>query len=113
MNKINWSAVAVFSVVALLFFLVGASLLGGWRYGSWGRMGPGMMGGWGFAPFGWAGMLLLWLLPVGLVVLIVLGIVWLGRAVRGPAAPARACSSCGRAAQLDWRSCPYCGQALV
>jgi len=36
-------------------------------------MGPGMMGGWGFGPFGWIGMIFIWLVPVGLVVLVVLG----------------------------------------
>ena len=36
MNRINWTMVAVFSVVVLLVFLVGVSLLGGRGYGGWG-----------------------------------------------------------------------------
>ena len=121
MNRINWSAIAVFGIVVLVAFLVGTSLLGvGRGYGGWGMMGPGMMGGWGFGPFGWIAMLFMWLIPVGFVVLTVLGVVWLVRAVSGgagqspnPLSPARACPSCGRAVQADWRNCPHCGAALT
>jgi len=121
MNKINWTAAAIFGIVVMLAFLVGVSLLGGGRgYGGWGMMGPGMMGGWGFGPFGWVAMLFMWLIPVGFVVLTVLGVVWLVRAVSGgagqspnPLSPARACPSCGRAVQADWRNCPHCGAALT
>nr|MBI2905371.1 hypothetical protein [Chloroflexota bacterium] len=78
MNKINWTAVAVFGIVVLVAFLIGTSLLGG----GWGMMGPGMtlapcalggVGGWGFAPFGWIGMIFMWLIPIGFIVLTVLG----------------------------------------
>src|SRR5574341_1937384 len=105
MNKINWTAVAVFGGVVLLAFLIGVSLLGGgWGYGGWGMMGPGMMG-WGWSPFGWFGMLFMWLIPLGFIVLTVLGGVWLVRAVGGgttnPPIPTRACPSCGRAVQAD------------
>ncbi len=117
MNKINWPAVAVFGIVVLVAFLIGVSLLGGgWGYGGWGMMGPGMMGGWGFGPFGWIGMILMGLIPIGFIVLTVLGVVWLVRAVGGgmnPAAPMRTCPSCGRVVQADWKACPYCGVALV
>lgn len=115
MNKINWTVVAVFSIVVLLAFLVGVSLLGGWGYGGWGRMGPGMMGGWGFGPFGWFGMIFMWLIPVGLIILVVAGVIWLVRAIGGaggPPSPARTCPNCGRTVQADWRNCPYCGQIL-
>lgn len=116
MNKINWSMFAVLGIVVLLAFLIGVSLLGGWGYGGWGMMGPGMMGNWGFGPFGWIGMLFMWLIPVGFIVLIVLGVVWLVRAVGGginPVVPTRTCPSCGRAVQADWRNCPHCGAALT
>ena len=118
MNKLNWSMIAVLGIIVLLAFLVGTNLLGGGRgyYGGWGMMGPGMMGGWGFGPFGWIGMLFMWLIPLGFVMLTVLGVVWLVRAVGGGAnslAPARACPSCGRAAQADWRNCSHCGAALT
>ncbi|MEK7809258.1 MAG: hypothetical protein AAB571_09315 [Chloroflexota bacterium] len=75
MNKINWLVAAVFGVVVLLAFLVGASLLGG----AWGMMGPGMMGSWGFGPFAWIGMFVMSLVVVGFIVLTALGLVWLAR----------------------------------
>ncbi len=121
MKKINWTTVAIFGIVVFLVFLVGVSLLGGWGYGGWGyggwrMMGPGMMGGWGFSPFGWIGMIFMWLIPIGFIVLTVLGVVWLVRAVGGgsnPAATGNTCPSCGRGIQTDWRNCPYCGTPLV
>src|SRR4030065_647618 len=105
MNKVNWSAVVIFCIVVLLVFLVGVSLLGGWGYGGWGRigpgmMGPGMMGGWGYSPFGWIGMIFMWLIPVGLIALVVFGIVWLVRAIGGiggTTSSARPCPTSGRA----------------
>ena len=116
MNKINWTSVAVFAIVVLLVFLVGISLLGGRGYGGWGMMGPGMMGGWGFAPFGWIGMLFMWLIPIGFLVLTVLGITWLVRTLgsgNNPPASAKTCPTCGRGVQADWRNCLYCGATLT
>ena len=119
--KVNWTAVIVLSIVALFAFLNGASLIGGFGgfggYRGWGMMGPGMMGGWGFAPFGWIGMLLMWMFPLGLLILVVLGIVWLVNAVSRPrsqlpVAPAKTCQNCEQPVQADWRNCPYCGAAL-
>ena len=122
--KVNWTVVAVFGIVVLFVFLIGISVLGGFGgYGGygrgWGMMGPGMMGNWGFAPFGWIGMLLMWLVPTGFFVLVALGIVWLVRVVsktgsnqQPPAAPAKTCPNCHQPVQADWRNCPYCGTAL-
>jgi hypothetical protein len=126
MNKVSWVQVAVFGIVALLVLLIGISFLPfGWR-GGWGlggMMGPGMMGGWGgwgFSPFGWIGMIFMWLFPLGFLVLLALGGVWLFRQVtQGPAAgspPAvlgKACPSCSKPVQTDWHLCPYCGQELT
>ena len=117
MNKINWSTVAALGIIVFLALVIGTSLLGGgWGYGGWGMMGPGMMGGWGFGPFGWMGMIFMWLIPVGFVVLTALGVVWLVRMVgsgMNPTAPTRACPSCRRTVQADWKACPHCGVALV
>jgi len=119
--KVNWTMVAVLSIVALFAFLIGASLIGGLGgyggYRGWGMMGPGMMGGYGLAPFGWIGMLLMWVFPLGVLVLALLGIVWLVNAVsrpksQPPVAPAKTCPNCARPVQADWRHCPHCGTAL-
>ncbi len=119
MNKINWAAIITFIVVALLVILVGISLLGGWGYGGWGmmggRLGGGMMGGYRFSPFGWIGMIFMWLVPVGLAALAIAGIVWLVRTASNPGGQpvsTRSCPNCGKSCQADWRNCPYCGQAL-
>lgn len=123
MNKVNWIQVGVFAVVVLLVLLIGASLFGGFgRYGGYGpgMMGPGMMGGWGFAPFGWLGMIFMWIIPLGFLTLLVAGIVWLVRSVSGsthagPQAPPVTgnCPSCGRPTQAGWQLCPYCGESLA
>lgn len=119
MKKINWTTVAVFVIVALLAFMVGTSLFGGWGYrgyGGWGMMGPGMMG-WGYSPFGWfgmgLGMLFMWLIPIGVIALIVYGVVALTRSA-GNNAPAssKPCPNCGKGVQADWQNCPYCGTKL-
>ena len=121
MKKVNWTAVVIITIVALLVLQVATSLLGGWgyggsRYGGWGMMGPGMMGGWGFGPFGWFGMAFMWLIPLGFLTLFVLGIAWVVKTTSGgnnSVSPARTCSSCGRGIQADWKNCPYCGTALT
>ena len=120
MNKVNWRAIAVFGAVVLVGLVVGLSFLGGGRgYGGWGMMGPGMMGGyggWGTSPLGWIGMGFMWLIPIGLLVLTVLGVAWLVRAVTGSSgnlpASTRMCPNCGRSVQPDWRNCPHCGTDL-
>jgi uncharacterized membrane protein len=119
MKTWQWVTIIVVAVVALLigaalgpFFIGGGGL--GYRGG---MMGPGMMGGYRLAPFGWIGMLLMWVFPLGVLVLVVLGIVWLVNAVsrprgQAPVAPARTCPNCARPVQADWRNCPHCGTAL-
>jgi hypothetical protein len=83
MSKINWAHLVVFGIVALLVFLIGANLLGG--YAGWSMMGPGMMGSgggnWGFG----LGLIFMWLFPLGLLALLVLGIIWLVQQVSRPA----------------------------
>ncbi len=118
MKKTNWTAIALFAIAALLVVQLVASLLGGWGYGSrgyggWGMMGPGMMG-WGFSPFGWIGMAFMWLIPIGVIALIVYGVVALARNTGNPppSAPLAPCPNCGRGAQADWQNCPYCGTKL-
>lgn len=111
-KKINWSVVVVIGIIALL--ILGASLFGGWGYGGWGMMGPGMMGGWGYSSFGWIGMIFMWLIPIGFIVLTVLGVAWLVRTLGDSTPPSsgRTCPNCARGSQADWQNCPYCGTAL-
>jgi hypothetical protein len=125
MQKVNWTVLIVVGVIVLAVLLIGSSLLSyfrwgtapGWSNDGWGMMGPGMMGG-GFGSFGWLGMIFMWLIPIALLVLAVLGIAWLVRSLGRsntptPIAARRACPNCQRPTQADWRLCPHCGQALT
>ncbi len=119
----------VFSWVSRTFF--GFSRVGFDRFGSDGMMGGyGMMGhGLGFySPMGWFGMGLMWLIPLGLLALLIAGAVMIFQALRkAPAAvtasPQAAapleviehfsCPHCGRSVESDWKTCPYCSESLV
>lgn len=82
----------------------------GYGYGMMVSGRGGMMGGFGFFPFG---MGLMWLVPLGIIVLVALGIVWLINNIKGPkTGQGRVCPSCGKPAQADWKTCPYCGNGL-
>lgn len=125
-----WKYLLVGLLVLGLFVLVALPFLAGGFgfYRGYGMMGPGgMMGNWGYFPmmggFGFLGglmMLLLMVLPVALVVLAIAGVISLFRRpdtnVTPPAssaqAPARTCPACGKPAEGDWTTCPYCGQKL-
>ncbi len=110
-------------ILAILFGLLLLILLPSvWMFGrSWMGGYGGMMGG--FYPmhsFGWGGMFLGWLIPVGVIVLLVIGAITLinnlnrsGHITQPPAAQSRICTNCGRPAQADWSTCPYCGQQLT
>ena len=111
MNKVNWTTVTIVSIIALFVLMFGANLLGGWGYGGWGYGGWGMMGPWMMG-----GMFFMWLIPLGFLVLTVVGIAWLVRTIGGgtnTATSTHACPSCGRGVQTDWKNCPYCGAALA
>ncbi len=110
MKKINWLIVGIIAVIALLF-LFGAGMMSGWGYG---YRGWGMMGSWGYSPFSWIGMLCMWLVPVGFIVLTVFGIVWLVRNVGNSTPPSAQtpCPNCAKGVQTDWQNCPYCGTTL-
>ena len=127
MKKTNWLAVSLIVIVALLaLFWIGTTLapgassgVFGGGYGMLGGYGrPSMMGNWGFSPFGWFGMgfgmLFMWLIPVGIVALIVYGVVALTRNAGNntPAALSKSCPNCGKGVQADWKNCPHCGTAL-
>ncbi len=113
MKKINWLVITVISIIVLLF-LFGGGMMSGWGYRGWGMMGGpgGMMGGWGYSPLGWIGMLFMWLIPVGIIVLTVFGIVWLARNIGSSTPPSSqsTCPNCAKSVQADWQNCPYWAQ---
>lgn len=118
MKKTNWFVISIISVIAILIlFWVGTMIGGG--YGGYGMMGGngGMMKNWGFSPFGWfgmgLGMLFVWLIPVGLIVFAVYGMVSLARNTGSNVSPSLpACPNCGKTTQVDWQNCPHCGTTL-
>jgi hypothetical protein len=70
--------------------------------------GPGMMR-FGRMPFG--GLMMLF--PLGFLFLMILGIIWLIKAIRKPeTAPVamHACKNCGNQVQDNWKNCPHCGR---
>lgn len=100
------------------------------RYGGY-MMYPGMTGGFrvpGLMIFGLFFHLVGLVIPLGLLGLLVWGVVNLTSknkpvltgAASAPSsvkdtldgAPARVCSHCGKAAQDDWVTCPYCSEQL-
>lgn len=113
MKKVNWWIVGIVAVFAALFLFGGSMMFGGW-----GNRGYGMMGNWGYSPFGWFGMglnmLFMWLIPIGVLTLIVYGLVAITRETRSttPSTPLTPCSNCGKGIQADWKNCPYCGTSL-
>jgi uncharacterized membrane protein len=73
----------------------------------------GMMGSWGYSLFGSMGMILMWLIPVGLIVLIFLGFMRFiqGRSKRLSSTD-QVCLHCRKSVQADWQFCPFCGTSL-
>ena len=117
MKKVNWWIVGTSAILAALFLFGGGMMTGGWGNRGYGMMGgyggPGMMGNWGYSPFGWVGMIFMWLIPVGVIALVVYGVVALTRNA-GNNAPVSStpCPNCGKGVQVYWKNCPHCGTAL-
>jgi hypothetical protein len=120
-STIGWILAIMFGLL-LLLLLPGLWMMSRFWMGGFGGMmgGPGMMGGYSnMHTFGWGGMLLGWLVPVGVIVILVVGAVALvnslnrsGNLTQSPAVLSRTCPNCGKPAQVDWNTCPYCGQKL-
>lgn len=86
MQKVNWLLVGIISFVIILILFGTGVLMADGRYRDWGTIGPiGMRENWGYSsppsPLGWIGMIFMSLIPVGLIVLAVFGIIWLVRNV--------------------------------
>lgn len=116
MKKVNWWIVGIVAVIAALFLFGGGMMWGNRGYGMMG--GYGMMSNWGYSPFGWfgmgLGMIFMWLIPIGVLTLIVFGVASLVRNTGNPpqATSLTPCTNCGKGTQADWQTCPYCGTAL-
>jgi len=128
MKKVNWWIVGIIAVLAAIFLFGGGMMAGGWGNRGYGSMmgGYGMtlapgasagVGNWA-SPFSWfgmgLGMLFMWLIPVGVLTLIIFGVASLVQNNKTPVLPASqaSCPNCGKGTQADWRTCPYCGTAL-
>lgn len=138
--KNTWKWLLIIVVVGV--FLAGAGFLAGKafgygyvldknpHFGDWSGRGDfdewrhPMLESRGFMPF-YGGFFLLGgllrlVVPLALVGLLAYGIYMLGKRSGAPApvtgtaasASQRACAQCGKPAQDDWTSCPYCGTAL-
>lgn len=116
-----WKWVLGVFAVALVTFLIAASLFGGFGrvgYGcdGLGMMGPqfsGIFGGWGM--FGGFMMLGMFLIPLSVLALLVLGGISLVRSLstsRTGVPAGVTCPGCGRPVQNEWTTCPYCGKPL-
>jgi hypothetical protein len=133
MQNIDWRQVLTFGLVVLVVFFLGLGLLflllgGGFGLMGRGIMGPGgMRGGWCPSCGGTGrlrggllgpalGLTLTCLVPIGLLILLIAGGIWLARNTRQATpvspAPSATCPSCGRAVDPAWRNCPYCGEDL-
>lgn len=118
MKKTNWLAITLVSILVILVLFWIGTMIGGWGYGGYGMMGGyGGHMGWGYSPFGWfgmgLGMLFMWLIPIGIIALVVFGVASLMRNTSNPAPLVQhPCPNCGKGAQADWQNCPYCGTNL-
>ena len=101
MSNRSMSALRVGMIILLV--LLGIGLLGR----------TGIMGDWGYSLFGSMGMILMWLIPVGLIALTFLGI---GRFLQARSSrlprTERVCPQCRKSVQPDWQICPHCGTSL-
>ena len=81
----------------------------------YGFRGRHPMMGYGFSPFGGIfmglGMLMIWTIPLGLLLLVIYNAVKLANKPNAPVV-AQSCGNCGKAVQSEWKNCPYCGTEL-
>jgi len=115
MKSRNMWILAIILGLVLLLVLPSLFMMGQFFGGGYG----GRMGGWygSMHPYGWGMMLFGWLVPAGIVVLLVVGAVALFNSLNRPGNSTPPvviwkCANCGKPAQADWTTCPYCGKSL-
>ncbi|HSQ26921.1 MAG TPA: hypothetical protein VLM80_07335 [Anaerolineales bacterium] len=115
-NKFGW----ILLIVLGLALLIGLPFLWSGRTDTgdyFGMMGPSMMGGLGSMGL-WAfmGMAFMWLIPIGGLVLIVSGAVFLTQGIlrnsNSQVENSQNCPNCSKSILSSWVSCPYCGEKL-
>ena len=124
-KALRWILYVLLGLVALAVIAgIVFAAFGAYRYGVI-RPGMRMMESMRFYYFSPLRSIFGGLLGLGVFILVIVGIVALVNAlVRSNrpaqpnppaplAAPARTCSNCGRPAQEDWKTCPYCGNPLT
>jgi hypothetical protein len=84
MQKVSWSVFGILSFVLILILFGAGMMFGDWGYRASGMMGSvGMMETWGhparYAPLDWMGMVFTLMIPAGLILMAVFGIVWFER----------------------------------
>lgn len=131
MNKVlKWVLIILLGLVILAVIAgIVVAIFGGFRYGivhpGFRMMEPFRFG---YSPFR---MIFGGLLGLGIFLLVIVGIVALvnalmhsGRSAQMTSSspmtaptqmetPSRTCSNCGKPAQDDWKTCPYCGNPLT
>ncbi|GIV64118.1 MAG: zinc ribbon domain-containing protein [Chloroflexota bacterium] len=125
MKKSTWVMLIVFISLVALTFWVSGSMMGFSRTDVYNN--PGFLRGmpgwgnhmtWGLSPTGWwimgFTMLFMWLIPVGVIALVIYAIVVLVRSTgHSPTHfPQQVCPNCNKVIQPDWQVCPYCRTAL-
>lgn len=123
-RNVGWIVLGI-GLIALVVLLSVVFFSGrGWMGGYGGMMGGGyhMMpwyGSGGMGIWGWFWMILGWLIPLGIVILLIAGGVWLGNTLsqtkKGELRDKpqlQACPQCAKPTEAEWNVCPYCGNAL-
>ena len=108
MRNTKWLLAAIVGgIVLLLLFIAG-------MFSGWSMMRSEMVGRWGYSPFGWIVMIFMWLIPISLIALAVLGIVWLIWSAGGfnSSVTDHVCPNCRKRVQTDFQNCPYCETSL-
>jgi uncharacterized membrane protein len=115
-TRIILIALGTLSILALLIWFVSRFGMNTYNY----PFRSGMMGSWGFMhPFSLFGMAFMWLIPIGIIVLVVLGIMSLFNGTKktdhqhfDSTTPVQVCQNCGKNVQNEWKNCPYCGEKI-